>query len=108
LTDDIPHKITRNDKVRPQTATNLHDQYGTLDNLIAHVQDISGKVGDNLRAGLVTLELSRKLATIHTDLDLPLSVEELLPGAPDTEQLRELYTRYELRSLLRQLDGANV
>ena len=108
LIGDSSDNIPGIDKVGPKTAAKLLEQYGTLDNLIAHVQDISGKVGENLRAGLVTLELSRKLATIHTDLDLPLSVDELLPGAPDTEQLRELYTRYELRSLLRQLDGANV
>ncbi|HUI60494.1 MAG TPA: DNA polymerase I, partial [Steroidobacteraceae bacterium] len=44
-------------------------------------------------------------ATIHTDLELPLSHAELVRGEPDVPQLRELYTRYELRSLLRQLDG---
>ncbi|TLY81185.1 MAG: DNA polymerase I, partial [Gammaproteobacteria bacterium] len=108
LIGDSSDNIPGIDKVGPKTAAKLLEQYGTLDNLIAHLQEIGGKVGENLRAGLVTLELSRKLATIHTDLDLPLSVDELLPGAADTEQLRELYTRYELRSLLRQLDSANV
>ncbi len=108
LIGDSSDNIPGIEKVGPKTAARLLEQYGRLDNLIAHVQEISGKVGENLRAGLTTLELSRKLATIRTDLDLPLSVDELLPAAPDTEQLRELYTRYELRSLLRQLDGANV
>ena len=36
----------------------------------------------NLRAGLATLELSRKLATIHTNLEMPLSSEQLIPAAP--------------------------
>src|SRR5271163_3022698 len=59
--------------VGPKTAAKWLNQYGTLDNLIAHAQEVSGKVGENLRAGLETLELSRKLATIHSNLDLPLS-----------------------------------
>ena len=62
-------------------------------------------MGENLRAGLTTLELSRKLATIHTDLELPLSLEQLTRAAPDVPALRELYGRLELRALLRQLEG---
>ncbi|MGH8300608.1 MAG: DNA polymerase I, partial [Steroidobacteraceae bacterium] len=69
--------------------------------------EVSGKVGENLRAGLETLELSRKLATIRSDLELPVTLEELIPAEPDTVRLRELYTRYELRALLRQLDGGS-
>jgi DNA polymerase I len=105
LVGDSSDNIPGIEKVGPKTAAKWLGQYGTLDNLIAHAQDISGKVGENLRAGLATLELSRKLATIRSNLDLPLSSEQLIPAAPDVEQLRELYTRYELRMLLRQLDG---
>jgi DNA polymerase-1 len=108
LVGDSSDNIPGIEKVGPKTAAKWLGQYGTLDNLVAHAQEISGKVGENLRAGRETLELSRKLATIHTSLDLPLSHEELALAAPDTERLRELYTRYELRSLLRQLDGENV
>ena len=104
LVGDSSDNIPGIEKVGPKTAAKWLNQYGTLDNLIAHAQEISGKVGENLRAGLETLELSRKLATIHSDLDIPLTSEQLVPGTPDTEQLRQLYTRYELRALLRQLD----
>jgi DNA polymerase-1 len=105
LVGDSSDNIPGIEKVGPKTAAKWLNQYGTLDNLIAHAAEISGKVGENLRAGLATLELSRKLATIHTNLDVPLSSEQLIPGAPDVEKLRELYTQYELRTLLRQLDG---
>jgi DNA polymerase I len=108
LVGDSSDNIPGIEKVGPKTAAKWLAQYGTLDNLVAHAQEISGKVGENLRAGLEMLELSRKLATIHTTLELPLSPEELTPAAPDTERLRELYTRYELRSLLRQLDGEDL
>src|SRR3984885_13024615 len=105
LVGDSSDNIPGIEKVGPKTAAKWLGQYQTLDELIANATQISGKVGENLRAGLQTLELSRKLATIRTDLDMPLSSEQLIPAAPDVEQLRELYTRYELRVLLRQLDG---
>ena len=105
LAGDSSDNIPGIEKVGPKTAAKLLGQYGSLDNLIAHAAEVPGKVGENLRAGLETLELSRKLATIRTDLDLPLAPEALVPAAADVAKLRELYSRYELRSLLRQLDS---
>jgi DNA polymerase I len=105
LVGDSSDNIPGIDKVGPKTAAKWLNQFGSLDNLLAHVEEISGKVGENLRAGLATLELSRKLATIHTDLELPLTIEQLVPAPPNVELLRELYTRYELRSLLKQLEA---
>ncbi|MDE2220247.1 MAG: DNA polymerase I, partial [Gammaproteobacteria bacterium] len=82
--------------------------YGTLDSLLAHATEISGKVGENLRAGTDTLALSRALATIRCDVQLPPDADELQPRAPDTAALRELYTRLEMRSFLRALDGGEA
>src|SRR5579871_5017481 len=106
LIGDSIDNIPGIDKVGPKTAAKLLQQFGNLDNLITHVAEVPGKVGENLRAGLATLELSRRLATIHTDLELPLSLAELKPGTPDTARLRELYARFELRALLRALEGS--
>ena len=108
LIGDSSDNIPGIEKVGPKTGAKLLQQFGSLDGLVAHVAEIPGKVGENLRAGLATLELSRRLATIRTDLELPLSLEELTPGAPDLAALRELYTRYELRALLRQLEGGDA
>src|SRR6266513_877827 len=108
LVGDSSDNIPGIDKVGPKTGAKLLQQYGGLDELIARVAEVPGKVGENLRTGLTTLELSRRLATIRTDLTLPLSVEELVPGPPDIARLRELYTRYELRGLLRQLEGGDA
>ena len=96
------------DKVGPKTAAKLLSQYGSLDGLIAHLAEVPGRVGENLRAGLDTLELSRRLATIRTDLELSVSLAGLTPAAPDTARLRELYGRLELRGLLRQLDAGEL
>jgi DNA polymerase-1 len=105
LIGDSSDNIPGIDKVGPKTAAKLLAQYGTLDGLIAHVAEIPGRVGENLRAGLATLELSRRLATIHTDLELPPAGAALERGAPDVPALREIYQRLELRGLLRQLEG---
>jgi DNA polymerase-1 len=90
--------------VGPKTAAKWLNQYQNLEGLLAHVAEIAGKVGDNLRRELPLLELSRRLATIDIGVDLPVTPEALLPGAPDLTRLRELYTRLELRLLLRSLD----
>src|SRR5277367_4180351 len=89
--------------VGAKTAAKWLNQYQTLDSLIAHAAEISGKVGENLRNELPMLELSRKLATIDTTLDLKIAPEQLSTGAPDAPRLRELYTRMELRTLLKSL-----
>jgi len=108
LVGDSSDNIPGIDKVGPKTAAKLLAQFGDLDALIARVAEIDGKVGDNLRAGLEALALSRSLARLHTDLELPLPPDGLRPAAPDVAQLRELYSRYELRALLRQLEGAGA
>jgi DNA polymerase-1 len=92
--------------VGPKTAAKWLHQYQTLDALVARASEIGGKVGENLRSELPMLELSRKLATIDTEVALTLSPEELTPTTPDVSRLRELYTRLELRLLLKSLDAA--
>ena len=89
--------------VGPKTASKWLNQYRTLDELIAHAADIAGRVGENLRSELPMLELSRKLATIDTTLTLEVTADGLAAGAPDLPRLRELYTRLELRALLKAL-----
>jgi DNA polymerase-1 len=107
LIGDTIDNIPGIDKVGPKTAAKLLQQFGGLDELISRVAEVPGRVGENLRAGLATLELSRRLATIRTDLDLPLSLDELVPGAPDVAAVRSLYERFELRGLLRQLEASS-
>ena len=92
--------------VGPKTAAKWLHHYHTLDSLIANAASVAGKIGENLRQEIPVLELSRKLATIDTAVPLAVSADGLAPGEPDAARLRELYTRLELRALLRSLDGA--
>ncbi|MDF3021736.1 MAG: polymerase [Steroidobacteraceae bacterium] len=107
LVGDSSDNIPGIDKVGPKTAAKWLGQYQTLDSLVANAANVSGKVGENLRAGLATLELARKLATIRTDVTLPVTIDGLKRRAPDVAALRELYSRLELRSLLKQLEGSD-
>src|SRR5688572_21434920 len=107
LVGDSSDNIPGIDKVGPKTAAKWLGQYQTLDSLVANAANVSGKVGENLRAGLATLELARKLATIRTDVTLPVTIDGLKRRAPDVTALRELYSRLELRSLLKQLEGSD-
>jgi len=103
LVGDSSDNIPGVTSVGQKTAAKWLNQYQTLDALIAHAADIGGKVGENLRNELPILELSRKLATIDTTLALEVTAEQLSAGAPDLPRLRELYTRMELRALLKSL-----
>ncbi|HEY2807988.1 MAG TPA: DNA polymerase I [Steroidobacteraceae bacterium] len=108
LIGDSSDNIPGIEKVGPKTGAKLLQQFGSVAAMLTRLDEVPGKVGENLRAGLKTLELSQRLATINTDLDLPLSIEELTPGAPDLLALREWYTRLDLRALLRQLDAGDT
>jgi DNA polymerase-1 len=90
--------------VGPKTAAKWLNQYQTLDALTAHAAEITGKVGENLRNELPVLELSRKLATIDKSLNLDVGPDGLIGDAPDLNRLRDLYTRLELRVLLKSLE----
>ena len=95
-------------KVGPKTAVKWLSQYGTLDNLIAHVGDITGAAGNNLREALDWLPQARRLVTIKTDCALPITPEALRITPADVEALAALYTRFEFKSWLRDTPKSNA
>ncbi len=105
LIGDSSDNIPGIEKVGPKTAAKWLAKYGTLDELVAHAGEIEGKVGENLRAGLETLELSRKLATIQVNVDLPADALALEQRPADVAALRVLYERLEFRNWLKALSG---
>jgi DNA polymerase-1 len=105
LVGDTSDNIPGIPKVGPKTAAKWLNQYGTLDEIVAHAAEIPGKVGESLREHLDRLDLSRRLATIRCDVRLEQSPDDLARRAPDTDKLRALYARLELSSLLRQLSA---
>lgn len=95
-------------KVGPKTAVKWLAQYGTLTNLIAHADEIKGKIGDNLRASMTQLPLSKQLATIRCDLDLPYDMDDLKQQPADQAELKNLLTELGFSSWLKLLDNPLV
>ena len=106
LMGDSVDNVPGVEKCGPKTAAKWLAQYGTLDAVIANATAIGGKIGENLRTALPRLPLNRELVTIRTDVPLPLAPHQLACRPRDLEALRRLYTRYEFRQALRELDSA--
>lgn len=92
-------------KVGPKTAVKWLQQYGSLDQIVMHADEIKGVVGENLRNNLTTLELSRQLATVKCDVEIPFAIENLKPCEPDSEKLYELVKFLEFKSWLKELES---
>ncbi|MBI3525281.1 MAG: DNA polymerase I [Betaproteobacteria bacterium] len=107
LTGDAVDGVPGVDKVGPKTAVKWLTQYGTLDNLVAHANDIGGAVGENLRRALDFLPLGRKLLTIACDLELSSRVTDLAPQAPDTTKLAALYARLGFKTWLKEAQNGD-
>ncbi|HEX9450915.1 MAG TPA: 5'-3' exonuclease H3TH domain-containing protein, partial [Burkholderiales bacterium] len=72
LIGDSVDNVPGVDKVGPKTAVKWLSQYGTLDEVVAHAEEITGAVGENLRKALPWLPTAKKLLTIKCDVPLPV------------------------------------
>jgi len=105
LTGDSSDNIPGVNKVGPKTAARLIQEYGDLDALLDHADEIGGALGDNLRAARDHLPLSRELVTIKCDVELPGGIAGLKRSPPDEECLRELYAALQFKTWLGELGG---
>ncbi len=105
LVGDSSDNIPGVPKCGPKTAAKWLGEYGDLDNLVAHAEEIKGKIGENLRASLEQLPLARELTTIKLDVALEQGPRDLKPVSADSERLREFYGWLESKRLLESLEG---
>ncbi len=104
LVGDASDNIPGVPKVGAKTAAKLLNLYGNIDGILKNIVEVKGKVGDNLRDNIDQLKLSQNLATIRVDLNLSVSIEDLVPVKIDKKRLHEIYNHFELRSLLEYLE----
>jgi DNA polymerase-1 len=108
LVGDTVDNVPGVEKVGPKTAVKWLTQYGTLDNLMQHADEIGGVVGENLRKAKDWLPQARRLITVKCDVELPQTYSELIPPQTDKEQLRSLFERFEFKTWLREVNGEVV
>ena len=97
LVGDSADNVPGVHKCGPKTAVKWLHQYGSLDGLIAHADQIPGKIGESLRQSLAHLPLSKRLITLKTDVELDLGPLDLLIQDPDTASLQSLSQEYEFK-----------
>ncbi|WP_126879268.1 DNA polymerase I [Paraburkholderia kururiensis] len=110
LVGDTVDNVPGVEKCGPKTAVKWLTQYGTLDDIVAHADEIKGAVGDNLRRALDFLPMARKLVTVETACDLNghvASFENTLVTRPEArEELRDLFMRHGFKTWLREVEMA--
>jgi len=104
LIGDTSDNVPGVEKVGPKTAVKWLKQYGSLDNIIAHADEINGVVGENLRKALPWLPTARELITIRCDVGIREQLSDLAPQPQNREKLAELFDRFEFKSWKRELD----
>ncbi|MCW5582628.1 MAG: DNA polymerase I, partial [Gammaproteobacteria bacterium] len=103
LVGDTSDNIPGVPQVGPKTAVKWLNEYGSLDNIVTHADTISGKAGNNLRAFLTQLPLTKSLVTIKLDVELPMQLSDLKIRTPDKNALISLYKEMEFKSWLSDL-----
>ncbi|HTF56868.1 MAG TPA: DNA polymerase I [Planctomycetota bacterium] len=101
-TDNIPgvHGIGE------KTAAKLIQAHGSIDEIYRHLDRVEGRWRALLERDRAGAELSRRLATIKTDVPLPVKVDDLKPGTPDKARLAALFRELEFTRLLQDLGEA--
>nr|WP_311380425.1 DNA polymerase I [Arthrobacter sp. ISL-72] len=89
--------------VGPKTAAKWINLYGGLEGVLEHLDKIGGKVGDALRANVEAVRRNRKLNRLHTDLELPVTLDELADPRPDQAALEQLFDDLEFKTIRARL-----
>lgn len=110
LIGDTVDNVPGVEKCGPKTAVKWLTQFGHLDGVVEHANEIKGVVGDNLRRALDFLPLGRKLVTVDTACDLSPHLESieasLASNGKARDLLRDIFSRYGFKTWLREIDSA--
>jgi DNA polymerase I len=102
--DNIPGVPGIGDK----TAGQLIGQYGSVEEVIAHAQELSPARKKNILQHAEQARQSKELATMRRDLELDCDVTQLVLSPPDRSQLKEMFRKFEFRNLLHRVDELDV
>lgn len=89
--------------VGPKTAAKWINLYGGLEGVLEHLDSIGGKVGDALRENVDAVKRNRRLNQLHTDLELPVTLDDLYQPRPDQAALEDLFDKLEFKTIRNRL-----
>lgn len=89
--------------VGEKTALKLLHQYGTVEGLQEHQDEIKGKMGEKIRAGMEDALMSKKLATILRNIPIDVDLEKATYQGYDYETLKSFYEKYDMNSLIKSM-----
>lgn len=85
--------------VGEKTAVKLINQFGNIDNMLSHTDELKGKMREKVENAVDDIKMSKFLATIRTDVPIELNLDELAVTSPDEKKLTELFTELEFKTL---------
>ena len=86
--------------VGEKTAAKLINQFGSIDNMLAHTDEIKGKLREKVEAAVEDIKISKFLATIRTDVPIQLELDDMRVQQPDEEKLRAIFEELEFKTLI--------
>ncbi len=103
LVGDSIDNIPGIEGVGPKTAVKWLQQFHDVETLKARAAEVGGRIGERLRESLGALDMSKQLATIRCDVELPITFDDLALRPRDTARLGALFERLEFTRLLRRV-----
>ena len=86
--------------VGEKTAAKLINQFGSIDNMLQHTEEIKGKLREKVENAVEDIKMSKFLATIRTDVPMNLELDELKIEEPDETKLRAIFEELEFKTLI--------
>ena len=86
--------------VGEKTAAKLINQFGSIANMLQHTDEIKGKLREKVENAVEDIKMSKFLATIRTDVPMPLNLDELKVAQPDEPKLRAIFEELEFKTLI--------
>lgn len=86
--------------VGEKTAAKLINQFGSIDNMLQHTDEIKGKLREKVENAVEDIKMSKFLATIRTDVPMQLDLDELKVEQPDEAKLRAIFEELEFKTLI--------
>ena len=86
--------------VGEKTAAKLINQFGSIDNMLQHTDEIKGKLREKVENAVEDIKMSKFLATIRTDVPMQLDLDELKVEQPNETKLRAIFEELEFKTLI--------